>query len=409
MRKVWIIARHEFLTNLRRAGFIIWTLTVPVLGAVGLLVAVLVRGQATSMLESMFSPDQQIGFVDQSGIFTPVLPGFQDEFTPYDTESAGRSDLQTETIDALLVIPSDYMESGTVTVISRGGNANITGLEAAEDFLVSHLLNGQVDPGLAARIQSPMDPVLVSLDEEGDTAAGGGFAGVMMNLLVPYFLGILLAMSVFTSSGYLLRGVAEEKTSRVIEIILSSVSAQELLAGKIIGLGILGLSQVAFWLVCAAAFSGGTVGLFGVAIPLFTQPRLFILSVTYYLLGFILYAVLMGSAGSLGTTEQESQQIAGIFSFVAVIPMMVVGFIMTNPNAMVARILSWIPLTAPTMMMMRLTLGEIPLVDIIGSIVVCLISVPVILWLGAKVFRTGLLMYGKRPNLKEIWAILRQA
>jgi len=139
------------------------------------------------------------------------------------------------------------------------------------------------------------------------------------------------------------------------------------------------------------------------------RPQLFILSVVYYLLGYLIFAVLMGAAGSLGTSDQESQQLAGVFSFAAAIPMMLAGFIISNPNMVVARVLSWIPLTAPTMMMLRLSMGSVPTIDIIGSIVLSALSVPVIIWAGAKVFRLGLLMYGKRPSVREIWRLLRQA
>jgi ABC-2 type transport system permease protein len=126
----------------------------------------------------------------------------------------------------------------------------------------------------------------------------------------------------------------------------------------------------------------------------------------YYLLGYTLYAILMAGIGSLGTTMQESQQLAGFFSFFAAIPYMLSGFLFTNPNALLARILSFFPLTAATMMMLRLPLAEVPWVDVAGSIVVLLASLPAALWVGAKLFRVGLLIYGKRPTVKEIWGIV---
>jgi len=104
---------------------------------------------------------------------------------------------------------------------------------------------------------------------------------------------------------------------------------------------------------------------------------------------------------------RESQQLAGIFSFIAVIPYMLASFVMVNPNAPVARAFSFFPLTAPTMMMLRIPLGEVPWVDIAGSIGVLLLSIPAALWFGAKLFRVGLLIYGKRPTMREIWRILR--
>jgi ABC-2 type transport system permease protein len=409
MRKVWIIARHEYLKNIKRPGFIIWTLLVPVLGAIGLGIAAFAGGQAMNFLEQQFSREnQKVGFIDHSGIFSPVLPEYQDSYLPYQSEEQGRDDLAAEKIDAVLIISASYMDTGQVTIINRGGNFDIGVADTAESFLQDHLLAQNVQEPLATRIADPMNPTTLSLNENADEATGGPL-GEIMNFMVPYVLGILLVVSIFSSSGYLMRSVSEEKTSRVIEIVLSSVRAWELLAGKVLGLGAVGLTQIAVWLGSTFVLSGGAVGLLGVALPLLTRPTIFILGFVYYLLGFLIYAVLMGAGGALGTTEQESAQIAGMFSFTAAIPMMIMGFIWSNPNALLARILSWFPITAPTMMMMRITLQEVPVVDIVGSIGMCLLSIPLIIWAGSKVFRAGLLMYGKKPSVKEVWKIIRAA
>ncbi|OGO50529.1 MAG: hypothetical protein A2W37_16250 [Chloroflexi bacterium RBG_16_63_12] len=106
---------------------------------------------------------------------------------------------------------------------------------------------------------------------------------------------------------------------------------------------------------------------------------------------------------------RESQQIAGLFSFAAALPWMINGFIITNPNMILARILSWFPLSAPMMMMLRLPYGDIPMIDVVGSIAVLALTVPLVVWGGAKIFRASLLMYGKRPALRQIVRVLREA
>jgi ABC-2 type transport system permease protein len=274
-------------------------------------------------------------------------------------------------------------------------------------FFVDHLLQDEVDPKVRARVAHPIEPVLVSLEAEAEPE--GGELSIILNLMVPYFLGILLVMTIFVTSGYLLQGVAREKTSRVMEILLSSVTAQELLAGKVLGLGALGLTQIVIWLGSSVALSGGTMGLLGIALPFLVRPQVLLLGVVYYVLGFLIYAVLMGGVGALGTTQQESQQLAGIFSLMAAIPLMLGGFMFTNPNMTIVRVLSWFPLTAPTMMLLRLPMAEVPAIDIVGSIGMLLISIPAVLWVGSKIFRMGLLMYGKRPSLRQIVRALRQA
>ena len=411
MRRVLIIARHEYLVNVRRVGFIVMTALVPLLGAAGLLIAAFFGGQAAAFFASTFVPEtREIGMVDRLGTFTPILPQYQDTVQLFGDEEAARAALQADEIASLLVIPEDYIETGRVIMTSKGGGFSTAILEDSDTmqaFFVDHLLGEEVDAALRERVADPIEPVLVSLGEEGEPE--GGPLSIVLNLIVPYFLGILLVMTIFVTSGYLLQSVTKEKTSRVMEIILSSVTARELLAGKVLGLGALGLTQVVIWLLSSVALSGGAVGLLGVALPLLVRPQVLILGVVYYALGFVVYAVLMGGVGALGTTQQESQQLAGIFSIMAAIPLMLGGFMFSNPNMTIVRVLSWFPLTAPTMMLLRLPMTEVPLVDIVGSIVMLIITIPVILWAGSKVFRMGLLMYGKRPGLRQVLRALRQA
>ncbi|HUS70022.1 MAG TPA: ABC transporter permease [Anaerolineae bacterium] len=411
MRKVFIVARHEYLVNVRRVGFIVMTLLVPLMGAVGLFVAAFFGGEAASFLASTFVPEEgNIGIVDELGAFTPLLPQYEEQFTLYGDQDQGRAAVRDKVIASLLVIAEDYIDTGKVTIITREGGFSAAVLEDSDTmqaFFVDHLLQDEVDPKVRARVAHPIEPVLVSL--EADLRLDRGPLAIVLDLIVPYFLGILLIMTIFVTSGYLLQGVAKEKTSRVMEIILSSVTAQELLAGKVLGLGALGLTQIVIWLGSSVALSGGTVGLLGIALPLLVRPQVLVLGVVYYILGFLVYAVLMGGVGALGTTQQESQQLAGIFSFLAAIPLMVGGFMFTNPNMAIVRVLSWFPLTAPTMMLLRMPMTEVPLVDVVGSLVMLILAIPVILWVGSKIFRMGLLMYGKRPSLRQIVRALRQA
>ena len=411
MRKIGIIARHEYLVNVRRLGFIIMTALVPLLGALGLLIAAFFGGQAGAFFERQFAPEpKEMGVVDHLGSFTPILPAYRERYHLFADEESGRAAVEADEINTLLVIPEEYVESGQVMVLSKGSALSAAVMEdsaSVRRFFVDHLLRDEVDPALRKRLSDPIEPVLVSLEAEGQPQGGPLSTG--LNIMVPYFLGILLIMTIFTSSGYLLRSVAQEKTSRVIEILLSSVTAQELLAGKVLGLGALGLTQVIIWLVSALGLSRGAVSLLGVALPLLTRSEVFILGLVYYLLGFLVYAVLMGAVGALGTTMQESQQLAGIFSLMATIPLMLSGFMFSNPNMTLFRVLSWFPLTAPTVMMLRLPMVEVPAVDIVGSIVMLLVSIPAVLWAGAKVFRMGLLMYGKRPSLVQVVRALREA
>lgn len=408
--KIAIIARHEYAINIRRIGFIFVTLLFPALGILGLVVAGLFSKQAGDVFKSQFTPGKTtVGIVDESKLFTPIRPQFANHYRAYSNEDEARAALLSDQISSYDVIPSDYLMTGKVTSYSRGGFSNI----AAEDpdtlnaFLVTGLLAGKVDSTYLTRASRPADVAIVALDPKGKPAAGGDFS-IIAGFVAPYVFSILLFISVFASSSYLLRSVADEKETRVIEIVLSSVSPTELLAGKVIGLGALGLTQVGVWLLSSFALSGGLSALIAGAV-LVLNPANFLLAAVYFVLGYLLFGTLMATAGALGTNPRESQQIAGIFSFTAAIPWFAAGLLFTNPNAPIARILSYFPLTAPTTMMLRLPLGDVPPIDIAISLIVLLISIPLALWGGARVFRIGLLMYGKRPSVKEILGALRSA
>ncbi|MCL4831375.1 MAG: ABC transporter permease [Caldilineaceae bacterium] len=411
MDKIWLIAWHEYRVNVRRPGFIIMTLLIPLLGLVALLIGAFFGGQAGDALVEVFAgSNRSVAVVDQSGRFTPILPEYADGFRLFASEEAGVAAVQAETARRLIVIPADYVESGRIRVVSGEGAFSALDIEdsgSLRGFFVDHLVRDVPDAALRARLANPFRAQVVNLS--GEEQSAGGVLASVLGFIVPYMLSILLIVTIFVSSGYLLRSVSEEKTNRVIEIVLSSVTAQQLLAGKVIGLGALGLTQVIVWVGSSFGLSGGIVALLGVAVPLFARPEVFVLAVVYYLLGFVVYAVLMGSVGALGADFQESQQLAGVFSLLASVPLMLAGVFFTNPNSGLIRFISWFPLTAPTAMMLRLPMTEVPVIDIVGSLATILLTIPLIVWLGGKVFRLGLLMYGKRPKLGEIWRLLREA
>ena len=411
MRKVLTVARHEFIISLKRPSFIIATLAIPLLGIVGLIVATYFGGQAGEFLERQFvgSP-KAVGYIDQVGLFAPPLPEYEDLFIPYPNEESAQEALFAEEIETFLLIPGDYTDTGRVVAYSKGRGLP-TAISVSEErirpFLVDHLLAGQVDADLRARVRAPLNLQPVSLSPEGEGSEDT--ASFVANIAIPYAFSILLVMAIFTSSGFLLQGVSEEKESRVIEILLSSLTAMELLAGKILGLGALGLVQILFWLGSGWALMGIAVtglALFGaINLDLMT----IVLGLVYFLLGYFLFAILMASAGSLGTSAREGQQIAGIFSGITAIPFMASSFLFTNPNSLLIQVLSYVPLTAPVMMLQRLGMAEVPPYQIAISLILLILGIGGALWAGAKVFRMGLLMYGKRPSVSEILRALRQA
>ena len=405
------IACHEYITNLRRPAFIFVTLLIPAMGLITLIITAFFSGQATNFLVGQFAaPGRKSAVVDEAHLFTPIRPDFANRYVAYSDEESAKRALIAGQVSAVIVVPKDYLDSGRITSYTIGssfsGSVSVDS-SSLRVFLVQGLLAGKLDPKLVERASRPVNLDLIPLDSNGKPTTNSPFS-FLSGFLAPYILSVFLVVSIFASSGYLLRSVSEEKETRVIEIILSSVSASQLLAGKVIGLGALGLTQVSVWLISAFALSGG-LGAVAAGAVIALNPASLVLAAVYFVLGYLVFGIIMATAGSLGTNVRESQQIAGIFSFAAAIPYMIGGFLFANPNIFIARVLSFFPLTAPTMMMLRLPLGSVPTEDIIGSIAVLLLTIPIVLWGGAKIFRMGLLMYGKRPSIPEIVRVLRSA
>ena len=411
-KRVWIVARLAYLTHLKRAGFIIMTAIIPLSGAVVLLIGFFFAGEARQIGRSFFeqfeTAQHPIGIVDRAGSFSPILPEYATDFTLYPDMQQAEEALKAEKVSQILIIESNYLESGEITAVTLGrgfDSSTFGGSDQIRSFLIDHLLQNEIEPALRARIANPMNVVPRIISSSGTTQGEGTWTFVF-NFVVPYVLSMFLVMTIFFSSGYLLQSVAEEKENRVIEIIVSSIRPMELMAGKILGMGALGLTQVLIWVVSSLGFGSGAVALLATTGAGQIPANILILGIVFYVLGYLLYAILMAGVGALGATSQESQQLAGIFSLPAAIPYMLSGFLFGNANAPIVRILSFFPLTAPTMMLLRLPLGKIPAIDIAGSIVGLLVAIPLALWGSTKLFRFGLLVYGKRPTLKEIWGIL---
>jgi len=412
MKQILLVAGQELWVNLRRPGYIIMTLLIPVLGGLALLVSSLVGGDVEGLIESQLTPDVVVtGYVDHSGILDADLPQYAGQFVAYADEETARAALLAEEIDNFMVLPADYVETGQVVVYGIGGGFS-TFVAADEgdlrSFLVASLLAGQVDPATQQRVLSPMRLETVTLDEAGEQSEESPFS-FLGDFILPYLFSILFVMALFTTSGFLLQGVSEEKEGRIIEILLSSISSTQLLAGKILGLGALGLIQVLIWLGAAAALLSAATTIFALAGAIKVTLGTVVLAVIYFVLGYLLFATLMAVAGSMGTTQRESQQIAGIFSFAAAIPFMTMGFVFTNPNSPLAVALSYIPLTSPVMMLLRLGINPVPAVQVAISLALLVASIALSLWAGAKIFRASLLMYGKRPGLKDLGRAFKQA
>jgi len=402
MNKTLLIFRHEFRHTIKRTGFIILTLAPPLLILLGIGVYHIVSGITRPPAEVT-----KIGYVDEVGGFDQFVTQGNITLVPFDTTEAATEALVAEDIKEYFVIPSDFISTGIIRryTTQRELRPPTATTAAIEDFISSNLLTGKVPEATAARIKAPLNLVTTTLTATGTVAPEqGGYA----SLVIPGIFGALLATSLIFSSIYLLQGLGAEKENRLMEILLSSVSPRQLITGKVLGIGAAGLAQVAIWVAATPLLlnlASSSIGGFISAIQI--PPNLLALAVVYFVLGYLLFAVLSIGVAAVSSSVREAQSLAAIFTTWAIAPFWILSLIMEFPYSPAWVILSIFPFSAPVMVILRLGLTGVPAWQLATSTAVLVLCIFGGLVLASKLLRTYMLMYGKRPNLGEIIRNLR--
>jgi ABC-2 type transport system permease protein len=399
INRILLIAKREFLSNVKRRSYLFTAFGLPLIIAV----AQFAMGAFIQSQSQTTGTLGEIGYVDLTGnqILSQAIDK-PEEFTAYPTEEAARTALISGEIGAFFVIPADYVRQGIVHAFSIQDIPR--GIEEQMNAFLTDNLLADWPPERAARLKNPSRLTFSTLD--GEKTIVGDESAVAV-ILLPIVLALLFMMSIFTTSGFLLQGVVEEKESRLIEILVTAVNPNQLLWGKILGLGALGLLQILVWSTAGALLlsQGSSIwsSLENVTIP----APLLIWGPPYLLLGYILYGSLLASIGAAVTSMQEAQQISSIVSLIAAAPMLLSMTFFNNANGPVPTTLSLVPFTSPIAMVLRLAFADVPLWQTLISIVLLIVSSILIVWIAAHIFRVGLLMYGRRMSLRTLWATLR--
>jgi len=402
MNKTLLILRHEFRHTARRRGFIVMTLIVPLIAVLLIGVSQLVSGIAGPTVGAA-----TIGYVDELGGFQQYTSQGNITLVRFDTSDDATGALIRGDISEYFVIPQDYISTGVINryTLEKQLEASPAITAAVNNFLLNNLLAGKVPAATITRIEAPLNLVTTRLTETGAVAPEQGGYG---NLIIPFVFSILLALSIIFSSTYLLQGLGEEKENRLIEILLSSVSARELLTGKVLGIGAAGLVQVGIWVISAPLLLNLASSSVGGFISTIQLPANFIaLAVVYFILGYLLFAVLSAAIGAISSGSREGQQLIGVFTIPLLIPLWFTSLIMFFPDNPAWVFFTIFPLSAPVEVIMRLGVSDIPAWQLVVSLAVLVLSIVGVLLLTTRVFRTYLLMYGKRPGIREVLRSLR--
>lgn len=424
MKRAWVVARYEFLATITRKGYIFAVVGMPLFFITVTGIPVLF---ARSEKRDAPSDDKPIAIVDRAAVvdwsvmekLQPTralladIGGPQDReerpvpFVAYSSLEQALADLRSRRLSACYLITEDYRRTGKVLVYTPEGgffqSLRTPGRSRLENLLRASLVRSSVSGETFDRVVAPMDLDHLRLTARGDIEPAGDELSELGRFLGPFGMFLLLTMAIFFSSGYLLQGTAEEKQNRVIEVLLSSTTPEQLMAGKILGLGAAGLLQVAVYVVL----------LFLPAMTLLAVTSIsvskILLSLIFFLLGYLLFASLMAATGVLGNTVQESSQLSAVWTITSMIPVFILPTVGQAPDSALARGLSYFPLTAPTMMLLRIGAGLTRTSDLFISAAILLVSVYFAVKGAAKIFRAASLLYGKRPSGSEILRWLREA
>jgi ABC-2 type transport system permease protein len=411
MHNILLIAKREYLERIRTKAFIVATILIPTLMAGGIFGTAYIADKSKSNSHIAIVSSQQPLATDlqnelehgkDSSMVVDVVPPSPEVRSELDAKIREKS--REKGIDGYLWITpatsSDPTARPTFDYTARS-SADIVTHDTITDalrvvLLREHLARGGMG---TAKIDTLMAPV------EVNTIDAGGQRGSSRNsFYVAYVLFLLMYMVVLLYGMNVARSIIEEKNSRIFEVLLSTIRAQDILAGKIIGVGGVGITQVVVWIVAAFLITASPLaahiaGASAMATVSATQGIFFII---YFALGYVLYSSVAAALGAMTNSEQELQQLNMFLMMPLFFCLMMLPVITSNPSSPLARLVSLIPFCTPLLMNFRVSLSMPQPWEIALSIVLMIGTIYAVLWVASRIYRVGILMYGKKPNLPEI-------
>ncbi len=444
MNKIGLIIRREYLTRVRKKSFIIMTILGPLLMAALFIVPVFVAMNAEE--------EQDILVIDDSGLFSEALES-DETITFHHANSmeldSGVASVHSGDFSSLLYIPPRIlMDPNGVKLMyeTQPGITTISFIENAIEYELEriNLKNSGIDIAQIekARDDAKINLVTSKLDEVGSESADNA----EMNMAIGMMAGVLIYMFIFLYGVQVMRGVIEEKTNRIIEVIISSVKPFQLMMGKIIGIALVSLTQFILWvgltLLLTTAASSYMVNMIGADsnsqveqmladnpakisegqeiefdqdkvdelmsnFELIDFPFLIGTFLFYFMGGYLLYSALFAAVGSAVDNEADSQQFMLPITAPIIFSFVMAQAVIQNPDGAMSFWLSIIPFTSPIIMMVRVPFG-VPMEELALSMAMLVIGFVATTWMAAKVYRIGILMYGKKPSFKDIWRWMRE-
>ncbi|HSR18342.1 MAG TPA: ABC transporter permease [Ignavibacteriaceae bacterium] len=411
-KKSYIVAKWEYLEKVKTKTFIISLFLTP-------LILIVFTILPTMLAEEGSENTEFIGFIDTSGVYLPlmrekleqiILPNGQPNYILVNfsgknnrveqLKSVADSNVIDGRIEGYLIVYQINQDSLKLEYRSKlaGSFIDIQRFETAfnEARIKLKLIDKGIEPDVLKILSKKVNISQIKIEAVGKETNINFFTTFFSSIV---FL-LLLMMMIIYSGGMLVRSLLEEKSSRLMEILISSCTPDELITGKIFGLSALGLTQIIIWALVSTTLVNSAV----IPAEIFNNILPVLL---YFLLGFIFYSSIFVGIGSVVTSEQEAQMITTYLSFILVFPVVFSISIFNNPNSSLISILSYIPLTLPSVMILRINVAPISSIEIFLTIAIMLVSIYITIIVSSKIFRIGILSYGKRPSIKELISWLK--
>jgi ABC-2 type transport system permease protein len=439
--KLMAVAKREYMERVRSRWFILGTLAVPALAVAALAIPMYMasRGASSSLrhitvidatgtgmgdrVAKALMADSSLGSGKTDSVVTRVVNVNAAQLPAQERATTAEVE-QPKHIVGYLVLTDSTLAGKSARYAGRNASS-IADMEKLESVVRQASMIVRLEhQGVRSDIVNDLASSHLKVNSERLSErgrSGSGEAGLIAGIAV----GLLLFMSIIIHGNNVLRGVLEEKSTRVAEVVLSSVKPETLLAGKVLGVGAVGLTQQIAWLGIGAYLMGfvaplmmknagggvGAGGASGTMSGMFASlsPEVLAVALLYFVIGFVFYATLYAAAGSMVNSEQEAQQAAVPVMILLMSTWLMVNPVMINPNSTLAVVLSWLPWSSPIIMPMRMGLTPVSPMAIAGSVIVAILGCIVAIWLSARIYRVGMLMYGKKPSLAEVAKWIRYA
>jgi len=444
VRKLFAVFKREYLQTARKKSFIVLTVLMPFLMAALMIIPSLLIAKSfgekrvavldgTGRLRDAFAPEKlttalaenapkQVRKVVGRGRNVPgrvraeYESAMQDpraSAAPYLARLSDRGLPEDRRLDGVLVIPADALTNpeARLTYYSRSatdlmGQQQMAGV-ASEAISRLRLEDRGIDPGVIDVVLRRPNVEAIQVSRSGEEKKGGEW-----NFLVGFLFAALLFIPMLIYGVEIMRGIVQEKTDRIVEILISSMSPIQLLGGKVLGLAAVGLTQVAAWMAMggvALAMAGGMAAASGFNLGQFLRWSIMPYFFVFYLLGYMIYVCVYAVGGAITNSEKEAQQATTPAMLIIMVPWFLLAPIIMNPESRMATVLSMIPLFTPITMFVRVLVSDPPFWQVGASIVLTVATITFLFWAAAKIFRVGILSYGKRPTIPELWRWLKVA